>query len=193
MAQGPPGSRAISVALQDHPPGHPGPIARSAWQSSRRPTLRWRVGRDLWGPQRFRVVIGGRAVGETTGTSLRPSARLSARKPLTYQVIAIDARGQETPSRTAKVRFDNVAPKFKVRVVGKRRAGRALRIVVKPRDRGSGVSAVRVRYGDSKRVVTQRKRFNGRHVYRRGTYTLKVTVSDIAGNRRIQKVKLRIA
>ena len=55
-----------------------------------------------------------------------------------------------------------------------------------------GTSEVRVRYGDSKRVVKQRKRFGGRHAYRRGRYTLKVTVYDIAGNRRIKKVKLRI-
>ena len=58
--------------------------------------------------------------------------------------------------------------------------------------KGSGVREVRVRYGDSKRVVRQRKRFGGRHVYRRGRFTLKVTVSDVAGNRRIKKVKLRI-
>ena len=50
-----------------------------------------------------------------------------------------------------------------------------------------------MRYGDSKRVVKQRKRFGGRHVYRRGRYTLKVTVFDVAGNRRIKKVKLRVS
>ena len=108
------------------PGGRPGAIAHSAWQSSRRPKLEWRPGRDLWGPQRFRVVVGGKVVGETTASSLRPTARLSAGKPITYQVIAIDTRGQENASRTRKVRFDNVAPKFKVRILGKRRAGRAL-------------------------------------------------------------------
>jgi hypothetical protein len=51
---------------------------------------------------------------------------------------------------------------------------------------------VRVRYGDSKGVVKQRKRFGGRHIYRKGTFTLKVTVYDVAGNRRIKKVKLRV-
>jgi len=65
-------------------------------------------------------------------------------------------------------------------------------VVVQPRDRGSGVREVRVRYGDSTRVVRQRKRFSGRHAYRRGTFTLKVTVYDVAGNRRIKKVKLHI-
>lgn len=192
MAQGPASNRAITVGLHDRPPGRPGAIARSAWQSGRRAKLEWRPGRDLWGPQRFRVVVGGRVVGETTGSRLVPTQRLSARRPIKYQVIAIDARGQEAPSRTRLVRFDNDAPRFKVRIVGKRRAGRALRVVVRPRDKGAGVREVRVRYGDSKRVVKQRKRFGGRHIYRRGRYTLKVTVFDNAGNRRIKKVKLRI-
>ena len=193
MAQGPPTSRAITVALHDRLPGRPGAIARSAWQSGRRAKLEWRPGRDLWGPQRFRVVVGGRVIGETTGSSLRPTQRLSAGRPITYQVIAIDSRGQESPSRTTRVRFDNKAPTFKVRIVGKRRAGRALRVIVRPKDaKGSGIREVRVRYGDSTRVVKQRKRFGGRHVYRRGRFTLKVTVYDVAGNRRIKKVKLRI-
>jgi hypothetical protein len=193
MAQGPATSRAITVGLHDRLPGRPGAIARSAWQSGRRAKLEWRPGRDLWGPQRFRVVVGGRTVGETTGTSLVPKQRLSAGRPIKYQVIAIDSRGQEAPSRTRRVRFDNDAPRFKVRIAGKRRAGRALRVIVRPKDRkGSGVREVRVRYGDSKHVVKGRKRFGGRHIYRRGRFTLKVTVYDVAGNRRIKKVKLRI-
>jgi hypothetical protein len=192
MSQGPATNRAITVALHDRVPGRPGAIARSSWQSGRRAKLEWRPGRDLWGPQRFRVVVGGRVVGETTGTSLVPTQRLAAGRPIKYQVIAIDSRGQQAPSRTRRVRFDNDAPRFKVRIVGKRRAGRALRVVVRPKDKGSGVREVRVRYGDSTRVVKQRKRFGGRHIYRRGRYTVKVTVYDVAGNRRIQKVKLRI-
>jgi hypothetical protein len=193
MAQGGPASRAITVALHDRLPGRPGAIARSAWQSGRRAKLEWRPGRDLWGPQRFRVVVGGRVVGETTGSSLVPTQRLSAGRPIKYQVIAIDSRGQQAPSRTRRVRFDNTAPRFKVRILGLRRAGRPLRVVVRPRDRrGSGVREVRVRYGDGSRVVRQRKRFGGRHAYRRGTFTLKVTVYDVAGNRRIKRTRLRI-
>ena len=192
MAQGPATSRAITVAVQDTPPARPGPIARNAWQSGRRAKLRWRPGRDLWGQQRYRVIVGGKVAGETTGLSLVPKVTLSGKRPLKYQVIAIDIRGQQTASPVRRVRFDNFPPKFRVRIGGTRRAGRALHVVVKPRDRGSGVREVRVRYGDSKRVVKQRKRFSGRHAYRRGRFTLKVTVYDVAGNRRIKKVKLRI-
>ena len=192
MAQGPATSRAITVAVQDNVPGRPGPIARNAWQNGRRAKLRWRPGRDLWGQLRYRVIVGGKVAGETTGRSLVPKVTLSGKRPLKYQVIAIDVRGQQTASPVRSVRFDNLRPKFRVRIGGERRAGRALHVVVKPRDRGSGVREVRVRYGDSKRVVKQRRRFSGRHVYRRGTFTLKVTVYDVAGNRRIKKVKLHI-
>jgi hypothetical protein len=188
MAQGPATSRAITVAVQDNVPGRPGPIARNAWQSGKRAKLRWRAARDLWGQTRYRVVVGGKVVGETIGTSLVPKVKFSGRRPLKYQVIAIDVRGQQTASPVRRVRFDNKPPTFRVRIGGKRRAGRALHVVVKPRDiKGSGVRQVRVRYGDSKRVVKQR-----RHVYRRGRFTLKVTVTDVAGNRRIKKVKLHI-
>ena len=52
-----------------------------------------------------------------------------------------------------------------MRIIGKRRAGRALRVVVRARDgKGSGIREVRVRYGDGTRLVKQRKRFGGRHV-----------------------------
>jgi hypothetical protein len=173
-------------------PGRPGPIARNAWQSGKRAKLRWRPARDLWGQVRYRVLVGGKVVGETTSTSIVPKVTLSAKRPLKYQVIAIDVRGQQTASPVRSVRYDNFAPKFRVRIGGKRRAGRPLHVVVKPRDRGSGVSSVRVRYGDSKRVVKQRRRFSGHHAYRRGTFTLKVTVYDVAGNRQIKKVKLHI-
>ena len=139
--------------MQDKPPGRPGPIARNAWQSGAAAKLRWRPGRDLWGQQRYRVIVGGKVAGETTGLSLVPKVTLSGKRPLKYQVIAIDVRGQQTASPVRSVRFDNFPPKFRVRIGGKRRAGRALHVVVKPRDRGSGVREVRVRYGDSKRVV----------------------------------------
>ena len=78
-------------------------------------------------------------------------------------MIAIDTRGQENPSRTRTVRFDNQGPKIKVRVSGRRAAGRGLRIVARANDgKGSGVTKIRVRYGDSKRTTSQRgKRFRG--------------------------------
>jgi hypothetical protein len=196
MVQGAPGAnRTVTAAVQDRPPGRPGAIVRSGWQTKLHPKLEWRTGIDLWGPQRFRVVVGGKVVGETTGHSLVPAQRLRAARPLPYQVIAVDVRGQESPSRTRVVRFDNQGPRLTVKVVGKRRAGRGLRIVVRASDgKGAGVLKIRVRYGDSKRVVSQRgKRFRGAHAYRRGRFKLRVTGYDKAGNRRVKIVRLRIS
>ncbi|MEA3191633.1 MAG: hypothetical protein QOD77_2248 [Thermoplasmata archaeon] len=196
MIQGAPGgARTLAVAVHDRLPGRPGAIARSGWSNKLRPKLEWRPGLDLWGPQRFRVVVGGQVVGETSGNSLIPAQRLRAGRALPYQVIAIDSRGQENPSRTRTVRFDNQGPKIKVTVSGKRAAGRGLRIVARANDgKGSGVQKIRVRYGDSKPTTTQRgKRFLGVHSYRRGTFKLRVTAYDIIGNRRVKIVRLRIS
>jgi hypothetical protein len=196
MIQGAPGgARTLAVAVHDRLPGRPGAIARSGWSNKKRPKLEWRPGVDLWGPQRFRVVVGGQVVGETTGHSLVPRRRLRAGRALPYQVIAIDSRGQENPSRTRTVRFDNQGPKIKVRVSGRRAAGRGLRIVARANDgKGSGVKKIRVRYGDSKRTTTQRgKRFRGTHSYRRGRFKLRVTAYDVIGNRRVKIVRLRIS
>jgi hypothetical protein len=196
MVQGAPGSpRTLAVAVHDRLPGRPGAIARSAWSNKLRPKLEWRSGVDLWGPQRFRVLVGGQVVGETTGTSLVPAQRLRAGRALPYQVIAIDSRGQENPSRTRTVRFDNQGPKVTVRVSGKRAAGRGLRVVARANDgKGSGVLKIRVRYGDSKRTTSQKgKRFRGTHSYRRGRFKLRVTAYDVAGNRTVKIVRLRIS
>ena len=86
-------------------------------------------------------------------------------------------------------------PKLTVRVIGRRRAGRPQRIVVRASDgKGSGVKKIRVRYGDSKRAVSQRgRRFRGVHSYRRGRFKLRVTAYDAIGNRRVKIVRLRIS
>ena len=80
-------------------------------------------------------------------------------------------------------------------MIGRRRAGRPLRIVVRASDgKGSGVKEIRVRYGDSKRAVSRRgRRFRGSHAYRRGRFKLRVTGYDNTGNRRVKIVRLRIS
>ena len=56
------------------------------------------------------------------------------------------------------------------------------------------MTKIRVRYGDSKRTTSQRgKRFRGTHSYRRGRFKLRVTAYDVAGNRRVKIVRLRIS
>jgi len=196
MLQGAPGAnRTITAAVHDRPPGRPAVITgKHAWVSAKR--LRWRPGTDLWGAQRFRVLVGGRVVGETTGRSLRSrSARLGTGRRLAYQVIAIDSRGQQTPSRVRRVRFDGQAPRLSVSVSGRKRHGARITVTARASERrGSGVSQIRVRYGDTAAARRSGSRFAGSHRYRRsGTYRLRVIAYDGAGNTRVKTVRLRIS
>jgi hypothetical protein len=195
MVQGAPGSRTVTYAVHDRPPGRPGAIAhKNAWVSAKR--LRWRTGTDLWGPQRFRVVVGGKVLGETTGHSLRSASRaLKTGKRVSYQVIAIDSRGQENPSRTRRVRFDGTAPKLSVAVSGRKRRGAVIRVAARARERkGSGVGQIRVRFGDSSSARRRGSRFVATHRYRhKGTFRLRVIAYDRAGNTRVKTVRLRIS
>ena len=81
-----------------------------------------------------------------------------------------------------------------MRIIGKRRAGRALRVIVAAAtDKGSGraptcaCATATARASSSSASASAAATATGA-----GRYTLKVTVDDVAGNRRVKKVKLRI-
>jgi len=187
--------RYVTVAVPDRPPGRPGGQTTGTWQRRARPRFKWAPGIDLWGQQRFRVIVGGQVVGETTATSLTPNVTLTTGRPLPWRVIAIDRRGQQVASKERFVRLDKVAPRVVARVRGRRKARQPLKVTVTGLDgRGSGVSYVEVQYGDRTGTVKQPKRFSGTHRYRRrGTFRLRVRVVDNAGNVARKAVRLRIA
>jgi hypothetical protein len=193
MIQGAPGGqRWLTVAVQDRPPGPPGGQTTGTYQRRSRPPFKWAPGLDLWGAQRFRVVVDGQSIGETTGRTLTPVQPLASGRPHPWRVIAIDRRGQETPSKERFIRLDAVAPRVVVKVKGKRKAGQSLKITVTGLDgEGSGVDYVLVEYGD-KASAKQFKQFRGAHRYRKGSFRLKVKVVDKAGNATRKQVKLRI-
>jgi hypothetical protein len=193
MIQGAPGAqRWLTVAVQDRPPGPPGGQTTGTFQRKSRPTFKWAPGLDLWGAQRFRVVVDGQPIGETTGRTLVPAKPLASGRPHPWRVIAIDRRGQQTLSKERFIRLDAVAPRVVVKVKGKRKPGQSLKITVTGLDgKGSGVNYVLVEYGD-KASAKQFKQFRGSHRYRKGTFRLKVKVVDKAGNAARKQVKLRI-
>ena len=172
----------------DQPRDHrraPRPPARAA--RARSPAARGRAagGRsssgaravDLWGPQRFRVVVGGRVVGETTGTSLRPDPAPARRAP-DHVPGDRDRRARPGGAEPHARACASTTTRRGSRSGSSASAAPAARCAwsSRPNDgKGSGVREVRVRYGDGTRVVKQRKRFGGRHAYRRGRFTLKVT------------------
>ncbi len=189
FVQGPPEARRLVVSVWDKPAGRPNLRVSNRFLPTRQPTLRWVGGKELWGPQRYRVLVDGTEVG-ITGAS-----QLTVPVPLTdgrhnWNVQSIDRRGQVVASRTQPLRIDTTPPRVRVRVSGRRSAGQRLTISVAPADTGgSGVGTVTVDYGD--RTGTSKLR-RSVHRYRRGTFSLRVRVADRAGNVTRTTVRLRI-
>jgi hypothetical protein len=189
FVQGPAGARTLSVAEYDRPPGRPSVPSSTAYTRHARPTLRWAAGLELWGPQTYEVLIDGAVAGSTAAETFVPPVPVKSGKH-TFQVVAVDQAGQATPSHTRTLRVDSLAPRVRVSVTGRRRAGHILRIRVKAKDRGgSGLDHVTIAFGD-RHSVHRRTAF---HAYRRrGRYTLKVSAVDRAGNIGRRTVRLRI-
>jgi hypothetical protein len=189
MVQGTPGSRTSAVAIYDRPPGAPFNDESEAYKRKTRPELRWRPGNDPWGAQTFRVFMDGVQIGQTTGSTLVPATPLTTGKH-SWQVESVDRAGQISRSRVRTLKIDATPPRLKVRVSGKRAAGRSLKISVTARDSGgSGLDHVTVDYGD--KSATSRTRTT-RHRYKRGKFTLKVAAVDKAGNVTRKRTKLTI-
>jgi hypothetical protein len=189
MVQGTPGSRTLAVAIYDRPPGAPFIDETEAYKRKTRPELRWRPGNDPWGTQTFRVYMDGVQIGQTTGTTLVPATPLTTGRH-TWQVESVDRAGQASRSRVRTLKIDATPPTLKVKVSGRRAAGRSLKISVTARDKGgSGLDHVTVDYGDKSAKSRTR---TTRHRYKRGKFTLKVAAVDKAGNVTRKKTKLTI-
>ncbi|MDA0136676.1 hypothetical protein [Solirubrobacter deserti] len=189
MVQGTPGNYTLSTAVYDREPGTPFIEETTTYKRQTRPQLRWRPGLELWGAQRFRVLIDGAVAGETSVDTFTPRVPLATGKH-TWQVEAVDIRGQVSRSRVRTLRIDATAPTLQVKVSGKRVAGQNLKISVTARDAGgSGLDHITVDYGDKSAKSESR---TTRHRYKRGTYRLKVAAVDKAGNVTRKQVRLRI-
>jgi hypothetical protein len=98
MLQGGPGARRLTAAVYDRLPGRP-VVLRSSRPRGRKPLLKWGIGSERWGPQRFTVLVDGRPIGTTTDRARLRSKR--ALRPGTHrlQVRTTDRRGQVAVSR----------------------------------------------------------------------------------------------
>lgn len=189
--QGAPGSRRVVVAVWDRPPGRPMGLSSSKPRRTRRATLKWRPAADLWGAQRFRVIVDGVVAGETEHSFLKLKDPLTD-GPHTWSVVAIDRRGQENPMGTRRLRVDGTRPKLRVRLTGKRKAGMAIKVSARASDGfgGYGLSYVEVDWGDRS---PRFRGVRGQHRYRRGTYKLAVKAVDKARNvtRRVYTLRIK--
>lgn len=202
-AQDVPGQgRAIAVATVDQPPGRFAVERVAGFQRSDRPTLAWTTSRETWG-RYFKVTIDGVQAGVTGRRSFRPSAPL-AQGAHSWQVVALDHRGQQYAARPSGVKIDSVPAFVTARLSGARQAGTALRLVVQATDTPtgtarkaqgvltSGVRAILVDWGDH--TLVQQIRRGSQHAYARpGRYVLRLLVTDRAGNRTTVRQLLRIA
>jgi hypothetical protein len=197
----PGGGPAIAVATVDQPPARFGVVPLRDFQRSDRPLLSWTTSREAWG-RYFRVTIDGVEVGVTGRRSFRPRTPL-AQGAHTWQVTALDRRGQQFAARVASLRVDSLAPTVSIRVGGKRRARALLRLTVRASDaapvapgqapiRTAGIETIVVDWGD--RAPLEQIRRGARHAYARpGRYALRVTATDRAGNRVVVRERLKIA
>ena len=189
MVQGGPGAQVLTAAVFDRPPGAPFIESSQTYKRKTRPELRWREGLDLWGQQTYRVYVDGTLIGTTTHDTLVPATPLTAGRH-TWQVEAVDRSGQTSRSRARTMKIDSIAPTLKVKLTGKRVAGRSLKIEVRATDRGgAGLDHVTVDYGDHSPTTHAN---TTRHRYRRGKFTLKVAAVDKAGNIAREERVLRI-
>ncbi|HXE44678.1 MAG TPA: hypothetical protein VN635_05725 [Conexibacter sp.] len=192
---------AIVFAAVDQPPGRFAPIRLSGFQRSARPSLSWTSSNEAWG-RYFRVAIDGTQAGVTGRRSFRPSAPL-AQGVHTWQVTALDRRGQQYAAPAASVKVDSVAPFALARLSGLRQARATLKLTLRALDTAtgtatptpgvptSGVRQIVVDWGD--RSARESILHGAEHAYRKpGRYTLRIVVADGAGNRTTLSATLRI-
>ncbi|HEU4702920.1 MAG TPA: hypothetical protein VFS37_10600 [Conexibacter sp.] len=202
-AQDVPGQgRAIAVATVDQPPGRFAVKRLKGFLRTERPTVSWTISRETWG-RYFRVLVDGVQVGVTGRRSFRPPAPL-AQGAHTLQVVALDHRGQQYAAKPSSVKIDSVPAFVRARLSGPRRALATLRLAVQATDTPtgtsrravgvatSGVAQILVSWGDG--TPGELIRRGSRHAYARpGRYTLRVLVTDRAGNRSTFRQRLKIA
>lgn len=194
--------RAIAVGTVDQPPGRFSPQRIDGFVRSDRPTFAWTTSRETWG-RFFKVTIDGVEAGVTGRRSFQPTAPL-AQGAHTWQVVALDGRGQQYTAKAATVKIDSVAPFVRGRLTGARQAGTALRLAVQATDNPtgtarkaagvltSGVRQIQVDWGD--RTPVETIRFGSQHTYAAsGRYVLRILVTDRAGNRTTLRQLLRVA
>jgi hypothetical protein len=193
FAQGVPGNRAIMVASFDRAPGAFRLSSGTGFRNATRTPLAWGTAFELWGPLTYAVEVDGRVVGQTT------TPRLALPPTITdgnhrWRVIATDRRGQVTRTPTRLLRLDATAPRATVRVSGTRRRGRPIRVRVSATDANragrpaSGIARVRIAFGDG----AQAARRDAVHRYGRGSFTVRASVRDRAGNAVVLRRRITI-
>ena len=191
------GSKAIITAQLYQPPGSLVPTKSFQYVRTLQPVLTWSPARSSWGVT-YHLSLDGAQIAQTASTSVTVPSLL-AQGPHRWQVTATNPAGVSTNSRSAAVFVDTLAPIGVLKLTGAKRAGSLLHASVADRDvrpglppqEASGIASLYINWGDRHVYRIRRGKF---HVYARpGRYTLKVTITDRAGNTTTIVRHLRIA
>jgi hypothetical protein len=182
FVQGTGADRRLVSGVFDRVPSTFAGHTATRWRNFARPPLAWAAAADLWGPVTYSVEVDGKPVGQTTETKFVP-ADIVPDGLHTWRVVATDRRGQVVRSKPRILRVDATPPAVSFRVSGVRRAEKAVKVSVTASDvavqRSSGVAIVKIDFGDGTPAVAAR---TAEHRYKRGTYTIRVSATDRAGN-----------
>jgi hypothetical protein len=198
--QGAPASSAVVVDQLYQAPGGFSPAKTFRFARTSQPSFAWTRPRG-WGPLTYSLSIDGHTVAQTAATAAAPPAPLPDGRH-SWQVLAANPAGQQSHTSSVGVFVDTVAPRARVKLRGRARAGRPLRVEVpyadlppagEPRLDASGVARVLIRWGDGTTTRVKPRSHLTEHLYRRhGRFRITVLVTDRAGNvtRVIKRVKV---
>jgi hypothetical protein len=188
--------RRLSVAVYDRGPGAPTGTTTTNWRRSSLPAFAWSSALDLWDSMTYQVLLDGQPAGTTTGTRLTGPAPVGDGLHR-WQVIVTDVRGQVARSATRNLRIDSTPPQLLVRVGGKRAPRRKLvfgvRAVELRPPSGSGIKRVRIDFRDgTPPVASTLERPSFGHAFPAGTFFVRISATDVAGNATVVTRKIVI-
>jgi len=191
--QGVGAERRLVSAVYDRAPGSFRGTTSERYRNAARPLLSWGAAFDLWGPVTYRIEVDGQPAGQTTDTRSVTSIDVPDGVHR-WRVVATDRRGQTNAAPSRALRIDTAPPDLSFFVRGDRKAGALVRVETRAADilnpTGSGVKTVRIDFGDRSPVVNARAAV---HRFRRGTFTVRVSATDGAGNATVLTRRVKIA
>jgi hypothetical protein len=184
--QGSGDTRRLVAASYDRAPGAFGIQTSSRlWRNVVTLPLTWSTALDLWGPLTYNVLVDGKVVTQTQDTKAVLPAGAVSEGLHTWRVVAADRRGQSATTIVRPLKVDTVAPAVSFSFKRKQRVGTvkaSAADVIPPSGQAAGIKMVRIDWGDGSGFTQARQ---ATHRYgRTGTFTVRVSATDRAGNAR---------
>lgn len=188
--QGDGANAQIAAVVVRAPPGEFVTDASSSWVKTPRIPLQWEVPLAGAGHITYSILVEDQEVAEgISGNEYTLDTEQVSEGVHSLQVEATDSLGQVVDSVPATLKVDRRAPRVKVKVSG---STLIVLVVDGARKEVSGVrnSSVHVRFGDGS---VAHGHATLKHSYARGgLYTIVVSASDNAGNKRTVRKRVRV-